>query len=131
MKRQIVKWIRFVIVCLCSSLLLHPIFLGAEKKAGNKGGRKGTASYYADKFNGRKTANGEVFNNGDMTAAHNTLPLGSYVKVTNLRNGRSVIVRITDRLHSHNARLIDLTKSAARKLGFLARGLARVKVESV
>jgi rare lipoprotein A len=129
MKRQIVKWIRFVVLCLCSGLLLHPLFLGAGK-SGQKP-RQGTASYYADKFNGRKTASGEMFTNNGMTAAHNTLPLGSYVKVTNLRNGRSVIVRITDRLHRKNTRIIDLTKSAARKLGFLTRGLTRVKVETV
>lgn len=120
-----------MVICLCSSFLLHPVFLGAEKKGKDKSAGHGTASFYADKFNGRKTANGELFDNSGMTAAHNTLPLGSYVKVTNLRNGRSVIVRITDRLHRNNSRIIDLTKSAARKLGFLARGLARVKVESV
>lgn len=130
MNRQIVKWIRFVVICLCSSFLLRPIFLGAGKKNEYKGAR-GTASFYADKFNGRKTANGEVFDNSGMTAAHNTLPLGSYVKVTNLRNGRSVIVKITDRLHRNNKRIIDLTKTAARQLGFLARGLTKVKVEEV
>lgn len=129
MNRQIVKWIRLVVMCLCSSLLLHPIFLGAGKKR-NKVAR-GTASFYSDKFNGRKTANGEVFDNSGMTAAHNTLPLGSYVKVTNLRNGRSVIVKITDRLHRNNKRIIDLTRSAAGQLGFLARGLTRVCVEAV
>ena len=130
MNRQIVKWIRFVVVCLCSTLLLHPLFLGAGRHDKKKG-RQGTASYYADKFNGRTTANGEVFSNSDMTAAHNTLPLGTYVKVTNLRNGRSVIVRITDRLHRKNTRIIDLTKNAARKLGFLTRGLTKVRVETV
>lgn len=119
-----------MVICLCSSLLLHPVFLGAGKKNGDKGNR-GTASFYADKFNGRTTANGEVFDNSAMTGAHNTLPLGTYVKVTNLRNGRSVIVKITDRLHRNNTRIIDLTKNAARKLGFLARGLTRVKVEEV
>ncbi|WP_298734103.1 septal ring lytic transglycosylase RlpA family protein [uncultured Chitinophaga sp.] len=130
MDRQIVKCIRFLVICLCSSLLLHPIFLGAGKKNGDKGAH-GTASFYADKFNGRTTANGEVFDNSGMTAAHNTLPLGSYVKVTNLRNGRSVIVKITDRLHRNNKRIIDLTKHAARQLGFVARGLTTVKVQRV
>src|ERR1700741_3187623 len=105
MKRQIVKWTRNVLVCMCSTLLLYPFFLGAEN-SDVKGGGHGTASYYADKFNGRRTANGEIFSNNEMTAAHNTLPLGTYVKVTNLRNGRSVIVRITDRLHHKNTRII-------------------------
>ena len=119
-----------MVVAICSTFLLQPLFLGAEKP-GERAARRGTASYYADKFNGRKTANGEVFDNSAMTAAHNTLPLGSYVKVTNLRNGRSVIVRITDRLHHRNKRIIDLSKNAARQLGFLARGLAKVEVKTV
>lgn len=132
-------------ICLCCGLLLGvPLLTGKagrgdtrdevtavvpEKK--KETGARGIASYYADKFNGQLTANGEVFSNSEMTAAHNTLPLGTYVKVTNLRNGRSVIVRITDRLHRENTRIIDLTKAAARKLGFLTRGLTRVRVEEV
>ena len=138
MNKQIVKWIRNGVVGICSTLLLTPLWLGKEHK-GKKPPRvhttgyddEGTASYYASKFEGRKTASGEVFDNGDMTAAHNTLPLGSLVRVTNLRNGRSVIVKITDRLHANNRRIIDLTQSAARQLGFLAHGLAKVRVELV
>ena len=64
-----------------------------------------------------------------MTAAHNWLPFGTYVRVTNLRNKRSAIVRINDRLHHRNTRLIDLSRAAAAKLGYIARGLTRVKVE--
>lgn len=89
----------------------------------------GMASFYSNKFNGRKTANGEFFSNQKMTAAHNTLPLGTYVRVTNLRNGRKVVVKINDRLHHKNKRIIDLTRTAASKLGFLKSGLTRVKIE--
>ncbi|NCU05952.1 MAG: septal ring lytic transglycosylase RlpA family protein [Chitinophagaceae bacterium] len=89
----------------------------------------GMASFYSNKFNGRKTANGEIFSNQKMTAAHNTLPLGTYVRVTNLRNGRKVVVKINDRLHHKNKRIIDLTRTAASKLGFLKSGLTRVKIE--
>jgi rare lipoprotein A len=89
----------------------------------------GTASFYADKFEGRKTANGEIFSQKKMTCAHNTLPLGTWVRVTNLRNKKSVIVRVTDRLHHRNPRLVDLSKSAAQKLGYIGHGLTRVKVE--
>ncbi|SEM16400.1 rare lipoprotein A [Chitinophaga rupis] len=118
------------------AILTPPLWLGREKKrpvvvAKKSKSDMGTASYYADKFEGRKTANGEVFDNDSMTAAHNTLPLGTLVKVTNLSNGRSVIVKITDRLHATNSRIIDLTQTAARELGFLTRGLARVRVERV
>jgi rare lipoprotein A len=89
----------------------------------------GTASFYADKFVGRKTANGDIFSQDKMTAAHNTLPLGTWIRVTNLRNKKAVVVRINDRLHRQNPRLVDLSKSAAKKLGYTGHGLTRVKVE--
>ncbi len=89
----------------------------------------GMASYYSNAFNGRKTANGEIFNNQKLTAAHNTLPLGTYVRVTNLRNGRTITVKINDRLHHRNKRIIDLSRAAATKLGFIKSGLTRVKIE--
>ncbi|RTL59268.1 MAG: septal ring lytic transglycosylase RlpA family protein [Sphingobacteriales bacterium] len=89
----------------------------------------GTASFYDNKFNGRKTASGEIFSQKKLTGAHNTLPLGTYVKVTNLRNKKSVIVKINDRLHAKNTRLIDLTRTAATQLGYIKSGLTRVKVE--
>jgi rare lipoprotein A len=89
----------------------------------------GTASYYHDKFNGRKTANGEIFSQEKMTCAHNTLPLGTWIRVTNLRNQKTVIVRVTDRLHPKNPRLVDLSKKAAKKLAYTGHGLTKVKVE--
>lgn len=91
----------------------------------------GTASYYAQKFHGRMTASGEVFDNNGMTAAHNTLPMGTLIKVTNIRNHRWVIVKVTDRLHAANRRIVDLTQAAAKKLGFIHWGLTKVKVEVV
>ncbi|NII25615.1 septal ring lytic transglycosylase RlpA family protein [Pseudoflavitalea sp. X16] len=89
----------------------------------------GIASYYHNKFEGRKTANGEIFTQKGMTAASNTHPLNCWVRVTNSRNKKSVIVRITDRMHPKNTRLIDLSRTAAAKLGYTGRGLTRVKVE--
>jgi rare lipoprotein A len=89
----------------------------------------GTASFYHDKFVGRKTATGELFRQDRLTAAHNTLPLGTYIRVTNMRNRKSVVVRINDRLHYRNPRLVDLSKAAAHKLGYVNSGLTRVKVE--
>src|SRR6476646_6437617 len=89
----------------------------------------GTASYYANKFEGRLTANGEVFSQQKMTAACNVLPLGMWIKVTNLYNGRSVIVKVNDRLHYKNKRLVDLSKTAAKKMGYTGGGLTKVKVE--
>lgn len=102
----------------------------ATKKS-KKSGRilYGQASYYANKFNGRKTATGEIFNHSKLTAACNVLPLGTWIKVTNLRNGKSVIVKTNDRLHPKTRRLVDLTKTAAKQLGFISHGLTRVRVE--
>jgi len=89
----------------------------------------GVASFYHNKFEGRKTSNGEIFSQKKLTAASNTLPLNSWVKVTNLSNKRSVMVKITDRMHHNNKRLIDLSRAAASKLAYLGKGLTRVKVE--
>lgn len=89
----------------------------------------GTASFYANSFNGRKTANGETFSQKKMTAACNLLPLGTWIRVTNLRNGRSVLVRTNDRLHTRMKRVVDLSRSAAEKLNYVKSGLTQVKVE--
>ncbi|MBL7697662.1 MAG: septal ring lytic transglycosylase RlpA family protein [Chitinophagaceae bacterium] len=89
----------------------------------------GVASYYHSKFQGRPTASGEKYDQEKMTAAHNRLPLGTRIKVTNLRNKRSVIVRVNDRLHHRNTRLVDLSRAAAAKLGYIGRGITRVRVE--
>jgi len=89
----------------------------------------GTASYYHDKFNGRQTANGEIFSQKKMTAACNVLPMGTWIKVTNLRNGKSVVVKTNDRLHPRMKRVVDLSRIAAQKIGYIGYGLAKVKVE--
>lgn len=92
---------------------------------------EGLASWYGDDFHGRLTANGEVFDMHAISAAHPTLPMPSYVRVTNLRNHRSVIVRVNDRGPYHGNREIDLSQKAAHVLGFHGHGLARVRVEYV
>lgn len=94
-------------------------------------GKNGIASFYHSKFVGRKTATGEVFSNVKYTAASNKLKLGSYVKVTNVENGKVVYVRINDRMAPTNKRLIDLAGIAAEKLDFKGDGLAKVKIEVV
>jgi rare lipoprotein A len=91
----------------------------------------GTASFYADKFEGQKTANGEIFTQKGMTAAHNSLPLGTWIRVTNLSNKKSVLVKVNDRLHHRNPRLVDLSKSAAKKLGYTDKGLSKVRVDVI
>ena len=91
----------------------------------------GTASYYSNSFNGKKTANGETYSHKKMTAACNVLPLGTWIKVTNLRNGKSVVVKTNDRLHSKMKRVVDLSREAADKLDYIKSGLARVRVEVI
>ena len=91
----------------------------------------GHASWYGTKFHGRRTSSGEPYDMYAMTAAHKTLPLPSYVEVTNLVNGRSVIVRVNDRGPFHHGRIIDLSYAAAVKLGMLGNGTARVEVRAI
>ncbi|WP_456715275.1 septal ring lytic transglycosylase RlpA family protein [Bradyrhizobium sp. USDA 4353] len=92
---------------------------------------EGMASWYGDDFHGRLTANGEVFDMASLTAAHPTLPLPSYARVTNLANGKSLIVRINDRGPYHGNRLIDVSNKAADLLEFKGNGIAKVRVEYV
>mgnify|MGYP002652400236 CR=1 FL=1 len=92
---------------------------------------EGLASWYGDDFHGRLTANGEVFDMASLTAAHPTLPMPSYARVTNLSNGKSLVVRVNDRGPYHGNRLIDVSNKAAELLDFKGNGVARVRVEYV
>jgi rare lipoprotein A len=90
----------------------------------------GTASWYGPGFHGKKTANGDTFNQHKLTAAHRTLPLGTAVEVTNINNGKSIEVTITDRGPYVKGRVIDLSRAAAIRLGMKEQGLAKVKIEA-
>ncbi len=91
----------------------------------------GTASFYGSRHHGKRTASGEPFNQHGLTAAHRTLPFGTRVLVTNLKNDRSVVVRINDRGPHTRGRLIDLSKAAAQQLDMIRSGTARVRVQSL
>lgn len=91
----------------------------------------GTASFYGSRHHGKRTASGEPFNQHGLTAAHRTLPFGTRVLVTNLKNDRSVVVRINDRGPHTRGRLIDLSKAAAQQLDMICSGTARVRVQSL
>lgn len=120
-----------------------PVYHSQNKTSGNSGALssefknasseifKGVASYYADKFNGRKTASGEIFDQKLLTAAHRTWPFESVVKVTNLANGKSVQVRINDRGPFVKDRLIDLSRAAAQKIDMLRSGTANVEISII
>lgn len=120
------------LLVITATLLLSGMSLNAQQVQKQKDTKeKGIASYYHDKFEGRHTATGEVFDNDRFTAASNNLKLGTYVKVTNLTNKEVVYVRINDRMAASNDRLIDLASVAAKKLHFHTRGVTNVKVEPV
>jgi rare lipoprotein A len=134
---------RFIKHILCAVgfalLFIFPASLPAQKRvAANKTKSQkttrvfyGQASFYANKFHGRKTASGEIFDQNKLTCACNVLPLGTWIKVTNLRNGQSAIVKINDRIHPKMNRIVDLSKSGAQRLDYVSRGLTRVKVELI
>jgi len=110
-------------------LLLLPICAVAQDAVGYV--QTGIASYYGRRFHGKKTSNGEKFNMWALTAAHKTIPVNSKVKVTNLSNKKSVIVRINDHGPHAKGRIIDLSRAAAAQIGMIEKGTARVKVEVI
>ncbi len=117
-------------------LSLHPCLLLActtliisTTACSRKVTQNGKASYYADSFDGKRTANGETFRQRRLTAAHKTLPFGTRVKVVNIANGRSVKVRINDRGPFAPGRIIDLSKKAASRLGMINTGVANVEIK--
>jgi len=109
----------------------RPTIGGAPERGGQESPTivNGVASYYGREHQGKKTANGEIFNMNKLTAAHRSLPFGSQVKVTTLSNQRSVIVRISDRGPYYQGRIIDLSQAAAERLEMIKSGITNVKVE--
>lgn len=113
-------------------VLLLPLLAlsaAAQDEIGYK--QTGIASYYGHKFHGKKTSSGEVFNMWAMTAAHKTIPLNAKVRVTNLLNGKSVVVRVNDHGPHARGRIIDLSRAAAAQIGMIEKGTARVNVEVI
>jgi rare lipoprotein A len=106
---------------------------GVERERPTTGGRglvqEGSASYYSDKFAGRRTASGERYDPERMTAAHQTLPLGTWIRVTRADDGRSVEVRVNDRCGCGGGRIVDLSRHAARRLDMLHAGVVPVRIE--
>lgn len=108
-----------------------PWVVKVQPKHRSKPYQVGTASWYGQYFEGKPTASGEPYDMHDLTAAHPTLPLGTFVRVTNLRNGRSVIVRVNDRGPVVDGRIIDLSYGAAKAIDMKARGIQRVRLDLV
>ncbi|MCB1517364.1 MAG: septal ring lytic transglycosylase RlpA family protein [Hyphomicrobiaceae bacterium] len=116
---------------LCVSPITVPTLVSGASAALAATYQQGTASWYGPGFNGRRTANGETFNMNALTAAHKTLPFGTRVKVTNLHNGKVVVVRINDRGPYAHGRVIDLSRAAAQDIGMIGAGTAPVKLEII
>lgn len=120
-----------VLLFCCTDLAAQPKKPPGKKEKPTTRIFYGQASYYANKFDGRKTASGEIFSQKKFTCACNVLPLGTWIKVTNLKNGKWVVVKVNDRIHPKMKRIVDLSRAGAAKLGYVSRGLTRVKVELV
>jgi rare lipoprotein A len=117
---------------ITSIVLLSLAMFSSVTAAGQVGHKEeGVASFYHDRFEGRKTASGEIFRQDSMTAAHKHIKLGSYVRVTNISNGNSVILKVNDRMPAWNKRSIDLSYRAATELDYVSKGLTRVTIEVI
>src|SRR3984885_1463908 len=115
---------------LLAYLLLPAAVIGqAHHKTAPIKVQYGIASFYANKFEGRKTYTDEIFSQEKLTGASNTLPMHTWIRVTNLRNNLSVIVRINDKMHPRNKRLVALSRAAATRSGYAGRGLTRVRID--
>jgi len=119
---------RFILVII---MMISTLGIYSFKNNAEDAKKTSYASYYHDKFNGRKTASGEVFNNSKLTAAHRTLPFGTEIKVTNLNNGEEVIVTINDRGPFHSSRALDMSKAAFDEIGGTQKGIIPVEYEIV
>ena len=123
------------LICRPKFLKMNHFFLGIMLIGLISGSNKdvyqtGTASFYANKFEGRKTASGEIFRQDSLTAAHKSLPFGTMLKVTNISNDSVVIVKVNDRI-GNSSRVIDLSLKAAQKLNFVNKGLTKVTLEKI
>ncbi len=122
-------------LCLALALALFLCACSHSNKSSGNGGKPfeqvGIASWYGKKFHGKQTASGEKFDMHKLTAAHRSLPFGTKVKVKNLDNGKKVVVRINDRGPFKKGRIIDLSYAAAKKIGMIKAGCARVKIRVV
>lgn len=125
------------LLSLLAALLFVTGCAGSRPSIGSGSGARdgseavGFASFYGNEFHGRRTASGERYDSDALSAAHRTLPFGTRVRVTNLKNGRSVVVTITDRGPFRRGRIVDVSRRAARELGMLRAGVARVRLEVI
>jgi rare lipoprotein A len=134
MKRIIIFNSLFILLFMiyCTGSAHYRTDYQAGKRLNNKNQIiRGKASYYGHQFHGRKTANGEIFNMYKKTAAHRTLPFNSIIKVTNMENNKSVIVRINDRGPFHSERILDLSYRAAKEIDIISKGVVDIEIKII
>lgn len=119
------------VISSCSSTIFFNSQSLSKGSAISKYVEIGFASYYSDSFIGKRTASGNVYNQNEMTAAHPSLPFGSKIKVTNLENQKEIVVTVNDRGPFVSGRIVDLSKSAAKALDFIEKGVIKVKIELI
>ncbi len=119
------------VITSCSSTIFFNSHTHPKSSATSQFVEIGLASYYSDSFAGKRTASGNIYNPNEMTAAHPSLPFGSKIKVTNLDNKREILVIVNDRGPFVSGRIIDLSKSAAKALDFVEKGVIKVKIELI
>lgn len=124
------KYICKLTIYACTLVLSSSNIVFAQKKEKERI-ITGTATWYSNSFNGRKTASGEIFTQKKYTCATNRFKIGTWLKVEDLATGKSVLVRVNDRMASHPRKIIDLTRAAAEKIGIIKKGCAKVKIESM
>jgi rare lipoprotein A len=133
MKKLLIFGILFFFSSACG-ILKQPISTPVAEDTNLTYGKvlaSGEASFYGGKFQGRRTASGEKFDKNKLTAAHKTLPFNTKIEVKNLKNGKTVIVKINDRMPKSNKRIIDLSEAAARQLDMIKSGVAKVELKAV
>ncbi|WP_045224728.1 septal ring lytic transglycosylase RlpA family protein [Methyloterricola oryzae] len=123
------RWMAHSVISVCLASASAVAHAKPTAPRGGAGKQVGLASYYSDRFHGRRTANGERYDKNQLTADHPHLPFGTVVRVVNLSNQRSVEVRVNDRTRLPKGRILDLSKRAARELGMVNRGVARIALE--
>lgn len=121
------QWFTQIVLTICLALFAQ-VSLAKSAKHDLSDKQIGVASYFNDKFHGQRTASGERYDKNDLTAAHASLPFGTVLQVVNLENNQSVALRINSRAHRSNKRLLDVSKQAAKELGFLRAGIAKVEI---
>lgn len=133
---HIISLLRKAFVLSAVLMLATAVFASKDEKKDAAAGKNGsvavgTASWYGGSFHGKQTATGDKFDLNKFTCASNRYSLGTWLRVTNLRNGKSVLVRVNDRMHPRMKRIVDLSKGAASEIGMISTGVAKVKVEEL